>query len=601
MAGVRRNDLDLLKGIAILAVVLYHTGLLPSGYLGVDIFFVLGGYMVFPKITEQVRKGEFRYFRFLANRLIRLLPLLLIVSAVCMVVGYVLWLPDDYENLAESVTASVFFSNNILSAITTGNYWDTVNEFKPLMHTWYLGILMEFYLIMPLLVMALNKAAFRLKRDPEKTIFIGFFVMTAASLLMFLFFPAGTAQKFYYLPYRFYELSAGGLIGIVTRKRSIGEKKRQVFSGLFFAALAFMVCIGFFSVDPEKIGVETWIIGNEEAGAVGNQLLIPNEAALLLTVLFTALFLLFGENSVLRKSVFLSAIGKSSYSIYIWHQALLALYRYSVSTKITVPFLFGFTILVAALTALCYRFIEHIYFEKKSLWITLPGAAVLTAAAMTIYIHAGVVRDIPELDIKKDTVHRNMHAEYCDRIFAYQDSFPEDNGLENVLVVGNSFARDFGNILLESEYADRINLSYQNVLHQDQAELIRKADRIFYFSAKEKIPDFVWELAKNVDVIYGIGTKNYGTNNGQIYAHRFSEDYFEQTVEYDGGYKSLNESWLLEWGDHYVDLMHPVLTEEGRIRVFTDDQRYISQDCRHLTKGGAEYYARVLNLETFLL
>lgn len=148
----RRCDIDAIKGMAILAVILYHIGLLESGYLGVDIFFVLNGFLIVPGIVKAVLSHEFNYTSFLKKRFGRLMPVLLIGCIVCLIVGYISMLPDDYENLSESVIASIFFSNNILSKITTGNYWDTVNEYKPLMHTWYLGIVMEFYIFVPFII-----------------------------------------------------------------------------------------------------------------------------------------------------------------------------------------------------------------------------------------------------------------------------------------------------------------------------------------------------------------------------------------------------------------------------------------------------------------
>ncbi len=600
MGNIRRKDIDLLKGIAILAVVFYHVGFLPSGYLGVDVFFVLGGFLIVPKIVEQVLKNEFQYLRFLAERIIRFLPLLLIVSLISMVIGYFFWLPDDYENLSESVVASNLFSNNILSAITTGNYWDTVNEYKPLMHTWYLGILMEFYITVPLIVLIFGKLSGCLHWNGRKVILFILSLLTLISFLVFLLYPAGTAQKFYYLPFRFYELSAGGVVGCIVRERGCLFKGKKVLSCLFFMILCVIICIGIFSIEPGSIGKETWIIGNEEESAGDHRLLIPNMLAVPLTVLFTVLFLGSEEISLFNKSRFLPMVGRRSYSIFVWHQVLLALYRYSISIKITVGFLILYIVVLAIVTEISYRKIEQIRLSKKSFIVTTCGALILSGVSFGIYHHAGVVRDIPELDIRVSDVHRNMHAEYCDRVYAYQDDFSMENGKRNILVVGNSFARDFGNILLESTYADKINLSYRNWLTEDQDFLIQQADRIFVFSAKEKVSDFIWDNVSDKSVVYGIGTKNYGTNNGQIYSHRFSNDYFTQTAEYDKGYKTLNEDWERAWGDHYVELIAPVETEDGRIRVFTDDDRYISQDCRHLTKAGAEYYTRLLDLENLI-
>lgn len=168
--STRKNSIDLLKGIAIIAVVFYHMGLLESGYLGVDVFFVIAGFLTVSSIYRKLEDGSFSYWSYIRKKITRLLPLILIASAVCLVVGFILWLPDDYENLSESVIASTFFSNNILSGTTTGNYWDTSNAFKPLMHMWYLGILMEFYIIAPILMKVFRLVAIKNNKNTKKII-----------------------------------------------------------------------------------------------------------------------------------------------------------------------------------------------------------------------------------------------------------------------------------------------------------------------------------------------------------------------------------------------------------------------------------------------
>ena len=160
---------DLIKAVAILAVVLYHFGLMQYGYLGVDIFFVVAGYLTGKSIQRSREKGKPGYFGFLIKRLIRLLPLVLIASIVCLLIGCFLMLPDDYENLAESVVATNFFSNNILQCITTKNYWDVVNNYKPLMHTWYLGVLFEAYILTASIPYVIYKAL-KGKKSGDKVI-----------------------------------------------------------------------------------------------------------------------------------------------------------------------------------------------------------------------------------------------------------------------------------------------------------------------------------------------------------------------------------------------------------------------------------------------
>lgn len=152
-----RKDLDVLKGFAIIAVVFYHLGILKSGYLGVDLFLVINGFLIIPSVCRHVSDGDFSYWQFLKKRVIRILPLIVIATFCCMVWGFFSMLPDDYENLSEYVIASNVLSGNIMSAISSGNYWATFNEYKPLMHMWYVGVIFEFYVTFPLIVMLVNR------------------------------------------------------------------------------------------------------------------------------------------------------------------------------------------------------------------------------------------------------------------------------------------------------------------------------------------------------------------------------------------------------------------------------------------------------------
>lgn len=595
----RNAAIDMLKGIAIIAVVLYHLGLLKSGYLGVDCFFVIGGFFTMPGIIKTVEEGSFRFLKFIRSRIVRLLPAILLASILSLAVGYVLWIPNDYENLAQSVIASTAFSNNILSGITTRNYWDSVNEYKPLMHMWYVGILMEYYILLPIAAIMLKKLAGLLRRDKRRIVLSGIGIIAAASLLLFLLPLFSASDKFYFIPFRFWELALGGFVGVFHNElKGLLRKQSTPLSVLSFGMILAVLCIGLANFDPSKIGVATTVIGADCVAS--SDLILPNSVLLILIVLAACLFLITGyEATAFNRSRLLSAIGKRSYSIFVWHQVMLALYRYSVSNRITVPFLIGFFILLAAISELSYRFIE---LKIQNTAGTLAALAVLAALACGysgfLFLRAGVVRDVPELAISTADVQRSMHSKYCDRVYACKDDF-EDNGKLNVLVVGNSFARDWCNILLESEYGSRINLYFSVHFSDSLIERIKAADRIFVFeNFEDKVPDYVWEIV-DADIVYCIGTKNFGTCNGTIYSHRFSDDYFDQTVPLDPGYEALNREKKEKWDDHYVELIEPVLVD-GRVRVFSDDNMFLSQDCRHLTQAGAKYYSRILDFSQFM-
>lgn len=223
-----RKDLDALKGIAIITVVLFHIGLLKSGYLGVDAFFVINGFLVVPALYKRIVGGDFSYFGFMEKKMLRLMPLVVIASFVCLLIGFIGMLPDNYENLAESAIASNIFSENILSAITTKNYWDVGNDYKPLMHLWYVGILFEFYLILPLLMMAFKKSFDKLRNrftnrfeDRGMMHFLG--LLFVVSLLLYLLPFGKESDKFYFIQYRMFELLLGGLIGLnISRLKANG-------------------------------------------------------------------------------------------------------------------------------------------------------------------------------------------------------------------------------------------------------------------------------------------------------------------------------------------------------------------------------------------
>ena len=588
---MHRKDLDSLKGISIIAVVLFHMGLLNSGYLGVDAFFVINGFLVVPSVIRKINQAVYSYVGFIEKRIVRLLPLIVLASIAALVLGYFLMLPDHYENLAQSVIAGNLFSENILSAITTKNYWDVVNEYKPLMHLWYVGILFEFYIVFPLIMLLCNSITKLLKLDCNKWMTYTLALITISSLALYLYPTGAAGDKFYYLPYRFFEIGFGGLIASCASKLG-GTRVQRV------GTLLLILVIGC-SLYNEITGcgiIEGVVIGKQQSAS--NGLPIPSNVALLLTVAFTCVVVACTNGgSIILKSRVLSWLGKMSYSIFIWHQVLLAFYRYSISYSMGI-----FAIVLFLLATITISFISYHLVEKKVKATKLSFAGWTLSAILVLipsgylYLHAGVVRDIPELDVIKGTEHRGMFGEYCDRVYNYK-TFPiENNGKANVLVADISFGRDFANILLESKYKDSINLVYLYVWSDARAEeLVKQSDYIFTFTAKDKLPAFVWE-SKNPDCkIMGISTKNYGSCNGIIYKNRNSADYFSQVATIAPGYKELNAEWKEQWGEDYIDLLTPSLVDNQHVRVFTDDKRYISQDCRHLTQAGAQWYAKILD------
>lgn len=598
-----RNDLDFVKGIAILGVVLFHLGIVKSGYLGVDAFLVINGFLIIPSILKKIDVDQFSYYEFIKKRVMRLWPMVVLVSLVCMVIGYIGMLPDDYENLGEAVVASNLFSENILLSITTRDYWNVNNDFNPLMHLWYVGIIFEFYLLFPLLAIGCHIGTRIIKSHkvgiPEQSgqSFMTFLFLIAGFSLIVYVGPWGTESgKFYYLPYRLFEFLIGGIVGLwtINKVKTCKKYSNQLYY-LFVFLLIFVIFLNLVSLDIQSIGTDVRKLGGKTE-VFDTGLLLPKQLLLLFTVGLTAIVIYLGSIYKGVSNRVIEYFGKRSYSIFIWHQLMIAFYRYFYSTKITLAFVVCFFVVLLVISELTYRLVEREFVKiKYSLLITMIMSFIMILFGGYIYVKAGVVRDVPELDTFVGNVHRGMHAEYVDRVYSYDRDFSEDNGKKNVLIQGNSYGRDMANVLLESSYKDSLNISYMFDWDEKYIPRIKKADYIFTFSPKRYVPDYLWKNMSPGTRIYGIGTKNFGNSNGIIYAHRLSPNYKKQTVNLHPWYKKTNDALAKEWGEDYINFIQLALTDSNSVRVFTDNGKYMSQDCYHLTKAGAQWYAKKID------
>ncbi|MDB4023323.1 acyltransferase, partial [Pelagibacteraceae bacterium] len=202
-----RQDIDSLRGLAVLAVVLYHLapGRMPGGFLGVDIFFVISGYL----ITTIIIKDDINNFSFLDfyfRRIKRLLPALLIVLTACSLAAF-FFLPEIYFiQFAKHLSFSSIFVLNF-TLLGENGYFDTSSIFKPLLHLWSLCIEEQFYIVWPLLI-------FFLKKNKINLLYFSFFAFIFSFLLNF-FYLNDQIFTFYFPLTRFWELLLGSILSIV--------------------------------------------------------------------------------------------------------------------------------------------------------------------------------------------------------------------------------------------------------------------------------------------------------------------------------------------------------------------------------------------------
>lgn len=572
--NIYRHDLDILKGLAIITVVLYHAGWCKSGYLGVDLFFVLNGYFVVPKVMTEIEEGQFRYFPFVEKKLFRLLPVVLLVSGLSLTIGYWGMLPNDLRFLSEETIAASVFMNNVLQAITTQNYWAAIYQ-KVLMHTWFLGVLFQFYLVFPLLMLLM-------KRQVKVTLM----VLTVLSIVLYLLPIDSIGNKYYMLPYRFFEIAIGGLVAIKPIKVSAPIKY------ISLCGLLFMIFLGAFTIGERTVPYN--LVGGSNTI---RESFLPREVMVLLTVLFAVLSCLHDRTEDIwfafaRQSKFVAPLGRMSLSVFLWHQPLFAFYRYFFADELSPAILCCLIGIALLLSFSTYSLFEkRITINKMSRIYLIFSFIIVNAFALWIYQKGGIVRDIPELDIKEGVTNPMLFEQYTDCIYQYDYEFSQDNPKKKILVIGNSFARDFANILLESPMRDSMQLSYHYAFIDCPITRIRQCDRIYYFGWRHDVPDIVWQNLKQGVEVWGIGTKNHGTSNGIFYKYRHRNDYYSQRTTPREDFYIVNSLLKEEWQGNYVDLLSFAIDSKGAVPVFTPNHKYITYDGRHLTPSGAHFYA----------
>ena len=297
-----RRDIDGLRAIAVLSVVVFHAfpGLLPGGYVGVDVFFVISGYLISGVIGGQLARNRFSFLDFYARRIKRILPALIVVLAACYAFGWILLLPEEYKQLGKHIAAGMGFVSNFALWSEAG-YFDASASSKPLLHLWSLGIEEQFYLVWPLALWWFAK----LRRSA-----LGLIVAIGAlSFAVNLATVHASPVAAFYSPLsRFWELQIGCLLSLLTRnwEPSPNTMPRKIADGLSIAgAIALGLSIALFNTDLAFPGA--WA-------------LLPTGGTFLLIASGPEGW--FGRH-VLSRNV-LVWIGLVSYPLYLWHWPILS-------------------------------------------------------------------------------------------------------------------------------------------------------------------------------------------------------------------------------------------------------------------------------------
>jgi peptidoglycan/LPS O-acetylase OafA/YrhL len=343
-----RPDIDGIRAIAVVAVVLFHLefDFFQGGYVGVDVFFVLSGFLITGLIMSAIDQGAFRFAQFYSRRVRRLIPALLGTVAATTVAAALILLPDDFRAFARSGIAALASVSNFVFFSESG-YWDTAAELKPLLHTWSLGVEEQFYMFWPALVVGLV----RLRRRLPIGLSLAFISLLGFVLALWMN-VVDQAAAFYLFPFRIFQFSLGALIGWLPatnsdREVSARSKDLLLLTGLGligYSVVAFGPGTrfpGLYAVPP-TLGTMILLgtgLGRNGQGTVGRFVL---------------------EN---RVSVW---IGRVSYSMYLVHWPLISLYRYATGLELDVAEQACLAILTVIGTILLHYGIERRFYTRGS-------------------------------------------------------------------------------------------------------------------------------------------------------------------------------------------------------------------------------------------
>ncbi len=426
-----RPEIDGLRAVAVVPVILFHAGFstFSGGFVGVDVFFVISGYLITTIILSEMEQGTFALVNFYERRARRILPALFLVMFVSLPFAWLWLMPSDMKDFSQSLLAVSSFLSNILFWRESG-YWDAASQLKPLLHTWSLAVEEQYYVFFPLFLIIMW-------RYTKRWILFSFMLVAGISL--------ATAQwgayhqpsaTFYLLPTRGWELAIGAGIAFyfLYRKKTI----RTLLSHK--------------SVD-EMLGLIGFLMIGYAIFAFDEKIPFPSLYALAPTI-GTGLIILFSSAQTIIGRLLstkpLVAVGLVSYSAYLWHQPLLVFARHRALNE---PSKFTYAILAflsIPLAYLSWRYVEKPFrtkgvFNRKSIFTySIIGSGIFITIGLIGHLTNGFDGRSSNSQLSASLIDQKLKvnhglSETCEGKFTLQVDCRTDDKPE-ILVWGDSFA-----------------------------------------------------------------------------------------------------------------------------------------------------------------
>jgi len=617
---VYRKEIDGLRAFAVLSVMLFHADFkyFSGGFVGVDIFFVISGYLITAIIVSEKKSGSFGLVDFYERRIRRILPALFVVMLVSVIFGWLWLLPREFIEFSESLKYVSLFTSNIFFNKEV-NYFDPSTELKPLLHTWSLAVEEQYYLIFPIMIIGLWKAGHRW--------IFKFFIFIFLASLFYSHYKIGIKPKaaFYLLPSRFWEILAGAIVALYLINSNV-EKRYLVFSD-FFSILG-LLFIGY--------SIIAFTSGTPFPGFYA---LIPISGAVLI-IIFATEHTIVGRLLGFKPIV---SIGILSYGAYLWHQPLFAFCKLLNSNDMS-KFSMVFLILLSfGLAYISWKYVEKPFrnkelFNQKYIFtccliftIFFVGLSFIgQSSKLNKFRYTDEELLIANLTMPENVAYVNKRFDELRNA-----NFTNTDSRSKILIIGDSYAQDLINAIFEVGYNKNIQLSTRHIpkecgnlflsgktfennislenrlgkcnglgIYEDAKlrKIMLDADEVWFASAWQEwqIPllsvsvlNTKYFTKKPVKVF---GRKNLGHINLRSLLDSPADLRYRKINEVPLWQIKINEDMRLSLSKEvFIDVQSLLCGDvENYCAIFTTEKKLKTFDGTHLTPNGARYYGQKL-------
>lgn len=500
-----RPDIDGLRAIAVLSVVFFHAfpSVLQGGFIGVDIFFVISGYLITTIILGSLKKNVFSFSTFYQRRIKRIFPALLLVLSSTLLFGWFGLLPEEYKDMNLQVISGIGFVANILFWWQSG-YFDASAETKPLLHLWSLGIEEQFYIFWPFVLWYLTKKKFNV-------LYVTIALALVSLIICIITTSTHPTAAFYSPASRIWEILIGSILATIKLKNRpssdpVGKNPiasssaRNPLNDLLSSLGCILLIIGMILITKERQFPGWWSV-------------LPS--------LGTAFIIAAGANSwinrVLLSNKTLVWFGLISFPLYLWHWPLLSLARISEGDEISLALRTGIVLASIVLATLTYHFLEtplkKLSTSRKIVPVLSSAAVLLSVFVVVMLVNENFLRlqnHSPLVEKFGPYPHLPSHNDSCDERYPQFSKFSvcllsKDRAPE-VIIVGDSHSSQYYKSLA-AQLPDKsvMNIAQFSCLPAAAENLRRQHECTLKTKA---VLDFL-NAEKSIEVVYLAGYWNY--------------------------------------------------------------------------------------------